>query len=484
MSRRRAPLALLGLIGSLLLAAPARAEVMLHAFGWRYRLVEQRAAAIAAAGYKAVLVAPPHKSDRSGGCPWWRLYQPQDWRVIDNCAGDGVAFKAMVAALRRHDVRTVEDVVLNHMANERDGATAFPGPVALRAYAAEPRLWAARRLYGDLRVGQFSPQDFHPPFCIQGDDDPEAVRRGRLCGGAGDRGLPDLRASEAVGDWVSGQRRQLIEALYGLGVRGFRLDAAKHMPVAEIRAAVPEPIARNAHVFAELISWGGAGEASYGRFLEPYLRQLPASFGAYDFPLFHTLRHALRPAGSLTALVDPTGQGQALEARRAVTVVVTHDIPANAGFQFLILDPIDEQLAYAYLLGRDGGTPLVFDDGSAERFERGRWVGAWQQGWLRRWIVFHNRMHGLPMAVLHADRCSLVWRRGPAADGAVMGVAAINKCAEVQELSVPSPRGRWRWQLLERNAQTPGLRIEADQLRLRLGPRRALLWMGEGPGQP
>jgi hypothetical protein len=93
-------------------------------------------------------------------------------------------------------------------------------------------------------------------------------------------------------------------------------------------------------------------------------------------------------------------------------------------------------------------------------------------------------MHGLPMAVLHADRCSLVWRRGPAADGAVMGVAAINKCAEVQELSVPSPRGRWRWQLLERNAQTPGLRIEADQLRLRLGPRRALLWMGEGPGQP
>ena len=94
------------------------------------------------------------------------------------------------------------------------------------------------------------------------------------------------------------------------------------------------------------------------------------------------------------------------------------------------------------------------------------WVGACQ--------------HGLPMAVLHADHCGLVWRRGPVAAGAVVGLAAINKCAEVQELSVPNPSGRWRWQGLERNPAAPGLRIEAGQLRLRLGPRRAQFWVGWG----
>src|SRR5690606_6244891 len=42
--------------------APARAEVALHAFNWPYATVEARAAEIAERGYRAVLVAPPLRS--------------------------------------------------------------------------------------------------------------------------------------------------------------------------------------------------------------------------------------------------------------------------------------------------------------------------------------------------------------------------------------------------------------------------------------
>ncbi|MFN8901243.1 MAG: alpha-amylase, partial [Lysobacteraceae bacterium] len=60
-------------------ALPARAEVLLHAFNWRYADVAARAAEIKTLGYGGVLVAPPLKSE---GSAWWARYQPQDYRVI------------------------------------------------------------------------------------------------------------------------------------------------------------------------------------------------------------------------------------------------------------------------------------------------------------------------------------------------------------------------------------------------------------------
>ena len=81
------------------LSVSARADVILHAFGWKYSAIAANAQAIAGAGYRAVLVAPPLKSERSADCPWYKLYQPEDFRVIDNCAGNKEEFVAMVAAL-------------------------------------------------------------------------------------------------------------------------------------------------------------------------------------------------------------------------------------------------------------------------------------------------------------------------------------------------------------------------------------------------
>jgi alpha-amylase len=127
----------LGLISA---AQPARADVILHAFNWRYDTVEARAAEIQSLGYKAVLVAPPLKSS---GSAWWARYQPQDYRVIDHPLGDTEAFVRMSAALELRGLKLYADLVLNHMANEA-GQRAdlnFPGARVRSVYAADPTRW-------------------------------------------------------------------------------------------------------------------------------------------------------------------------------------------------------------------------------------------------------------------------------------------------------------------------------------------------------
>ena len=425
---------------------PARADVILHAFGWSYAAVAAKAREIAAAGYKAVLLAPPLKSDRSGRCDWWQRYQPQDFRTIDNCDGNKETFQAAIDALRAHGVRAYADVVVNHMANERGGATTFPGPAVLADYRARSSYWRRQRLFGDLRGlsrGLFSSRDFHPAACIRDYSNTASVLRDRICGSPPDTGLPDLKDTDPHDPWVNAQRKRYLQALHDLGVRGFRLDAAKHMPTAAIQAFVPETVARTSHVFAEIITSGGTTASDYQQFLAPYLRELPVTFGAYDFPLLQALRQAFVPGRPLSDLASPLATGNALANSRAVTVVVTHDIPYNEGFRHLIFDreaasSVDEDLAYAYILGRDGGTPLVFDDQSAGRANNGRWRQVWNSPRMRRLIAFHNRMRGKPMEVLAADACSLLWRR------LEDGIVAINKCAEDRSLTVDT-RFKFKW---------------------------------------
>ena len=477
------------------LAGPARADVILHAFDWSYADIANQAEAIAAAGYKAVLMTPPLKSPKTGGCEWWLRYQPQDFRVIDNCDGNRESFTAAIEALKSKGVRAYADVVVNHMANERDAATIFPGEATLREYESDLPYWRKQILYGDRDGngvldngllpddgkpdGLFSSQDFHPAACIRDYTNRTSVIRDRICGAFPDPGLPDLKDTDPSRNWVNDQRKQYIQALSALGVRGFRIDAAKHMPNGAIRYFVPEEIAKNSHIFAEIITSGGAASEDYRIFLEPYLRDLPAQFAAYDFPLLNALKRAFAFGNPLSDVAFPYSTGDALENSRAVTVVVTHDIPYNDGFRYLIFDQdatssVDEDLAYAYVLGRDGGTPLVFDDQSDGRSNNGRWRNVWNSEKMKRMIAFHNRMQGKPMEVLAADACTLLWRRQED------GIVAINKCAEPRAVTVDT-RFKLRWNHPYQDSLTGSLlpEIKGPSHIFNLPPRSARLWIAQ-----
>lgn len=461
------------------MAQPAHAAVILHAFDWSYATVAEQAPAIADSGYSAVLVTPPLKSPITENCRWYQRYQPQDFRVIQNCDGDKESFVAMIEALSQNGVVTYADVVVNHMANERDAATTFPGANTLAAYDADPDYWERQQLYGDLDEALFGPNDFHSPQCIMDYRDRQEVIEGRICGGGDDPGLPDLRDTVPGDNWVLDQRKHYIQSLYDLGVRGFRLDAAKHMPNGAIQYFVPEEVAENSHIFAEIITTGGVGDSEYQTFLDPYLRELSPAFGAYDFPLLNTLKQAFGFGNSLAVLAQPYADGNALENSRAVTVVTTHDIPYNEGFRYLIMDPTDEDLAYAYIMGRDGGTPLVFDDGTTAdppfgRIDDGRWQGVWNRDRMIRMIAFHNQMQGQGMEMLHADDCTLLWRRGEE------GIVAINKCGDRRDITVDTQfKFKWYHPYQDVLTEDSPIEINGPSFTFSLPGRTARMWAAQ-----
>jgi len=350
-----------------LAAGQARADAVLHAFNWTYADVQANAAGIQAAGYKAVLVAPAYRSE---GSAWWARYQPQDYRLIHHPLGDTTTFRNMVAALRAKGIDVYADVVLNHMANEsaQRSDLNYPGSRVLGVYAGNPTYYGGLRLFGNLGYNFLSGYDFGPATCIANYSDVWQVQNWRLCGGAGDAGLPDLVGSS----YVVSQQQEYLRQLKALGVKGFRIDAAKHMPFAHINGVLTADIKSGMYVFGEIITGGGSGNGEYATFLQPYLQN--TDHAAYDFPLQAQLRSAFAPGGSMSALVDPGAYGQALQGSRALTFTVTHDIPNNSGFRFMLMDPTDETLAYSYLFGRNAGKPMVYSDHNESGDNR--WVNA------------------------------------------------------------------------------------------------------------
>lgn len=442
-------------------------DVILHAFDWTYASIAGLAGQIAAAGYGAVLFPPPLYSEESGGA-WWQRYQPKDYRVLRSHLGRKAELVAAIRALRDVGVRAYADIVFNHMANEKESRTrrhedpyAFPGERERARYRDERAEFERDRLYGNLDHGLFSHRDFNPEGDIASWDDPREVQEKWL------RGLPDLD----MNDWVVDQQCTCLRELVALGFGGFRVDAMKHLPVEHMVRVFTIDALDDRFVFGEVLTTNDQEEAT---FLWPIVEH--TRFPCYDFALHETLRRAFSPSGTLRELVDPAAFGQALPWWRAVTFAVTHDIPNNDGFRGLMLGSRDEYLARAYLLGRDGGVPLVFSDHgeSAQVYpgDRNRWAEAWRRYDVVQMIRFHNAVHGLPQRCLYEADGFVVLARGDA------GMLAINKTEQWQSPTIWTwgmRHGLYRCQLHQHDMLVTG-----DTFTFAIPPRQAQLWLHVG----
>lgn len=435
-------------------------DVILHAFNWPLRDIAARAEAIAAHGYGAVLLPPPLYTNERGEA-WWQRYQPRDYRIVRSFLGGKRELRAAIDALHAVGVRAFVDLVFNHMANEKHARPhdcyCFPGAEVLARYRDEPS-FAEDRLYGDLSVGLFSPWDFNREGDIHDWHDTHEVAEKWLSG------LPDLD----LNDWVVAQQRQCLQALNELGVDGYRVDAMKHLPADHLTRVFAGPETVGKYVFGEILTTGDHQESL---FLWPLIQN--TAFPCYDFPLHETMLRAFAPAGSLRELVDPAAFGQALPWHRAVTFSVTHDIPNNDVFRSQLLHPQDEYLANAYVLGRDGGVPLVYSDGNESAVhhacDRDRWREAWQRHDTVQMVRFHNAVHGQPQRPLCAEDGFLVFARGD------RGIVALNKTESWQSATLSTGglrRGRYRCQL-----HGHALDLTDETLALALPPRQAQLWL-------
>ncbi|MDP5252662.1 MULTISPECIES: alpha-amylase family protein [unclassified Vibrio] len=412
-------------------------DAILHAFDWPYTEVAKCAKTIAQLGFASVLVSPPMRSEHtSDGTPWWQRYQPQDYRLIDNQLGNTDDFVAMTHALAKENLRLYVDVVFNHMANEsslRDDLQ-YPSESLLKQYRNNEAQTSQWRLFGDLSLPLFEQGDFERPFAIKNWRNRTQVQKGRISGGQSDPGLPTLKPTPRV---IEAQRAY-IKAIKQLGAVGFRIDAAKHLSLEHLKAVWDKELCQDCHVFGEIITDGGATQQEYELFLAPYLAD--TALDAYDFPLFHTLRSALSSEGDLQTLIDPYCFGQALSPQRAVTFIITHDIPNNDVFLPLLVDETSEWLGYAYLLCRDGGVPLIYAEHRLSGIEDSdvhlRWQTLWQSAQMSSLLSFHNHMHGFEMRIDSAQKELLIFTRyhpdlGP------KGWVVINKAPHSISVSLP-----------------------------------------------
>ncbi len=438
-------------------------NVTLHAFNWRYTDILDQLDAIRAAGYGAVLLPPVLYSDANGD-QWWQRYQPKDYRVLLSYLGGKRDLERLIAACHEGTprIQVYADLVINHMANEaRDDRLNFPGKAELERYKQESALYAENRLYGDLSQGLFSPWDFNQAGEIDGGEwsDRGAVQFQNLSG------LPDLKDSE----WVRAQQYAMVQALEAMGFDGFRIDAIKHMTEMMVDNLADAPMLRDRFWFGEVLTGSDRDE---NVFLDPFLRETWIS--AYDFPLFQTIRQAFAPSGSLRALANPQNQGNALPWNRAVTFVVNHDIPHNDGFRSWLLDRQDEHLAHAYILGRDGGVPLIYSDHNESKHvaDHDRWLDAYKRSDIAAMIQFHNAIDGQPMHILYETDVLLVFRRGSS------GIVAINKSGSNQWATfstwgLTNP-GRYRDQIHQHEMNVTG-----NTFTLFVPPRTAQMWLLE-----
>lgn len=385
-------------------------DAIVHMFNYPFKLIEQELPYLAETGFKYIQISPPQLS--RGDIEWYGRYQPLDYRVIDGPLGTEEELRNLINEASKLQMGIIVDVVLNHMA---DLGTEYS--------LTYPPLWVQEK-YG---VGEIlTANHFHPAFCIKNYENPEEVRKGRLCKpGKDSGGLPDLDLDQ---NYVLGLHKSYIQKLVDMGAAGFRFDAAKHMELEYFQRLLDSGLANGKFLFAEII----ADRNSYDRDLGPYLKY--TNLKLMDFPLQKTMKDAFDWGGDIRWLLAGEDHRAAIPGERSVSFVINHDIPNNDGFNYLILDPVDEVLAHIFMFARNGGVPHVYTDlGIRDRLKSNRWFMYHRKPVVRAGVKFHNLTRTASEKIVYADRCALVLQRG------VEGIATLNKCSHEIHVKLNAP---------------------------------------------
>lgn len=433
-------------------------DVILHTFNWKYSKIIEHINNIADAGFGAILIPPILYSDPNSEY-WWQRYQPKDYRILLSQLGTKKELETIISNAHNKNLKIYADIVINHMANEaRDDRYNFPGEKELANYKKKRQYFNDNMLYGDLSKGIFSPYDFNTPDGIDNWNDREDVVYGEL------GGLPDLNSN----DWVLEQQRILFQKLCEMEFDGFRIDAIKHITEKKIDNIADADFTKNKFIFGEVLT---TNEKEEDVFMAPFLEETHIT--AYDFPLFTTLRDAFSLGGNLKTLIDPQAYGNALPWYRSLTFTINHDLPYNDTFRTLMLSGHDEHLANAYILGRDGGVPLIFSDNNESSYEcdKNRWKDSHLRYDIIQMINFHNSVHGLPMIMLYENENCIIFRRG------AKGIVAINKSDSWHNVNIwtwgmENP-AKYRCQIHQHEMTLNG----SSYFNLAVPPRAAQMWL-------
>merc|ERR1712038_122665 len=188
-------------------------QVVVHLFEWSWDSVARECEEVLGPkGYCGVQVSPPQEHIQ--GSEWWTRYQPVSY-ILTSRSGNRDQFISMVERCNAVGVNVMADLVINHMSGHGmsgtgSGGSGFDGNSL--SYPAVP----------------FGYNDFHQPYCeIYDYNNPEEVRNCYLVS------LNDLNGGT---DYVRQKIADYINDLISIGVKGFRVDASKHMWPGDLEA--------------------------------------------------------------------------------------------------------------------------------------------------------------------------------------------------------------------------------------------------------
>lgn len=293
-------------------------------------------------GYGGVQVAPPQDSlSKTDGPvhPWWEVYQPVRYQLTSRM-GNEAQFKSMVATCRKAGVKVYVDAIINHMTGQ--GNLSYGG-VSYSKYEYQ---------------GLYTSANFHhtPADCPTASGNIEDFNNYLQVTKCELVSLSDLRTETS---YVRNRVAAYLNKLISYGVSGFRVDAAKHVPQADL-AAIEKLLRRTVdgtrpYVFLE-VPPGGPGKLSPWAYIGKndvlgfdFAGQVRDAFKSYTTP----------PGGNITDLSVFGERAGLLPSEKSVVFIQNHDTERN-GSTLNYKDGATNILAHEFMLAYGYGTPQVY----------------------------------------------------------------------------------------------------------------------------
>lgn len=350
---------------------PGTKDVTAVLFEWKYASVARECTTtLGPAGYGYVQVSPPAEHIQGG--QWWTSYQPVSYRIAGRL-GDRTAFQNMVNTCHAAGVKVVVDTVINHMSA---GSGTGTGGSSYTKYD---------------YPGLYSVYDFDDCTAqISNYQDRWNVQHCELVG------LADLDTGE---EYVRRTIAGYVNDLIGLGVDGFRIDAAKHIPAADL-AAIKSRLTNPAAYWKQEVIYG-AGEA-----VQP--TEYTGTGDVQEFRYAYDLKRVF--TSEKLAYLKNYGEGWGyLNSSVAGVFVDNHDTERN-GSTLNYKSGADYTLANVFMLALPYGAPDInsgyeWSDADAGPPNGGTVNACWQDGWkcqhawpeIKSMVAFRNATRGQSM---------------------------------------------------------------------------------------
>ncbi|TFK85702.1 glycoside hydrolase family 13 protein [Polyporus arcularius HHB13444] len=310
--------------------------VIIEMFEWNWDSVAAECQNfIGPAGYGFVQVNPPQES--ISGDQWWTDYQAVSYQLTSK-HGNRQQFQNMVNACHNAGVSVIVDTIWNHMAGLDSGSGNAGSSFTKYNYP-----------------GIYQNQDFHN--CRHGINNWNDATEIQTCELAG---LADL-ATET--EYVRSRLAQYGNDLLSLGVDGLRLDAAKHMPVADISNILSRlnTNGKSLYITQEVVYGGGQPVTP---------NQYTQTGDVQEFRFMDALRDAFTGKSKLSDLKDLDNRGW-VPGSQANVFVANHDSERNSGTLTANSPSNIYTLASIFSLAHPYGTPTVLSSYSFSNADAG-----------------------------------------------------------------------------------------------------------------